>query len=981
MIISKYNANQSMLSETESLESIDDKLWMHYEQELELDKKSNGQLKNDCIVSTSISFGGEHEYLLIMVHEFNINENLPIKHPIILMVDLRNINFNVNYNNSDTNNNNRNLLNIKFFHGFQQNRFKLQCGFGGFQLPPLSNKSNIYQQSKYQYNQQLKKNKIRKQSLLKQKQQSKLKKKLNLSSSVSYNGHHSSSSPLFTNKEKQQKQELNQQQEAIYNNNNNNNYMYPYALNNNELRNLRIPFSQSLQNSELSDLQNHINENVDYHYQGLASFNNDKDRKRNENVNKKQKNKSCKNKSRINSRINENEIERMDDDDNKETLSPSLMIEECIKIALKYPEFLPSKLIDDKGCDINESIKDRKKYGPIIRSLFTTLPFPILNKLYKFMQTKMSTIQKKHAQSQHITIKRGGKIGRNDLTLNHNIGNNENGVEWTKINQEKSKSNTKRRLLQKEISNAFKYCGKGKIINNQNTATNLAEYEQLDSSSSTAISSGSLNSLSHSLNNKYLLSPTSDNYNSIDNIQNRSMSSLSSTLSHSILGSHYIFDDTRYNPQNLKKKCGQLKEKRDKLTNDKQKSKNNNNNNNNNYNINYEDNNGRSHYLFQKYIRSQIVNDDSDLKYFSKNIDKLLTKYNDIDNDKWTHLAMEMKYFLWHKHLKQQHFNKMKQEHYHKISKKKKKKKLKKLQAMNVESKLKYAIKKKKKIEKRNKNRFNDSYSKFLDPNNKSNNKRKSKMKRRHKLDKSRRSNEDIQISPKPSNNNNNKDGKNNDDEKGQNDIDSDNVFDINDNNHNNNNHNNDLNKNIRKQSKNKFMIYTDDDSELSSNNDSDIDEYVAVQNTQFLNDEFNEINVDLCCGYNKNQSLNKLNLNEMSSISQLIHNKRNNKNDIDILMEHHNEIMNKNKNTLIQDEYITNDFFGGHHFIISGSEDGNVCIWNRITQKIIKLSGHKKSVNCVTWNPVDSFILVSGSDDCSIRVWGPNAKKNNFNF
>eukprot|EP00483_Globobulimina_turgida_P007432 UN07446 len=29
---------------------------------------------------------------------------------------------------------------------------------------------------------------------------------------------------------------------------------------------------------------------------------------------------------------------------------------------------------------------------------------------------------------------------------------------------------------------------------------------------------------------------------------------------------------------------------------------------------------------------------------------------------------MGMKYFLWHKHLKQQHFNKKKQENYHKIS-------------------------------------------------------------------------------------------------------------------------------------------------------------------------------------------------------------------------------------------------------------------------------------------------------------------------
>eukprot|EP01084_Bolivina_argentea_P249915 418525_1 len=101
--INKYNNNQSMLSETESLESIEDKLWILYEENLELDKKSNGQLRNDIIISTEISYGGEHEYLIVMVHQFAIN-NKCIKHPIILMIDLRNINFNINYNNYDKNN-------------------------------------------------------------------------------------------------------------------------------------------------------------------------------------------------------------------------------------------------------------------------------------------------------------------------------------------------------------------------------------------------------------------------------------------------------------------------------------------------------------------------------------------------------------------------------------------------------------------------------------------------------------------------------------------------------------------------------------------------------------------------------------------------------------------------------------------------------------------------------------------------------------
>merc|ERR1712154_60934 len=146
---------------------------------------------------------------------------------------------------------------------------------------------------------------------------------------------------------------------------------------------------------------------------------------------------------------------------------------------------------------------------------------------------------------------------------------------------------------------------------------------------------------------------------------------------------------------------------------------------------NNNNNDGRSHYLFQKYIRSQIVNDHSDLNYFSNNIDELLSLYYDDNNniDEWTHLAMEMKYFIWHKHLKQEHFNKMKQEHYYKISKKKEKKETQKLQSMNVESKIRSAMKKKKKIEKRNNNLNNNNFSKFLEP--KKNNKRKTKKKRR----------------------------------------------------------------------------------------------------------------------------------------------------------------------------------------------------------------------------------------------------------
>ena len=41
----------------------------------------------------------------------------------------------------------------------------------------------------------------------------------------------------------------------------------------------------------------------------------------------------------------------------------------------------------------------------------------------------------------------------------------------------------------------------------------------------------------------------------------------------------------------------------------------------------------------------------------------------------------------------------------------------------------------------------------------------------------------------------------------------------------------------------------------------------------------------------------------------------------------------------------------------------------------IAVLSGHSRTVNCVTWNPVYPRVLVSASDDGTVRVWGPAEK------
>ncbi|KAL7086635.1 hypothetical protein ACP275_13G013100 [Erythranthe tilingii] len=60
-----------------------------------------------------------------------------------------------------------------------------------------------------------------------------------------------------------------------------------------------------------------------------------------------------------------------------------------------------------------------------------------------------------------------------------------------------------------------------------------------------------------------------------------------------------------------------------------------------------------------------------------------------------------------------------------------------------------------------------------------------------------------------------------------------------------------------------------------------------------------------------------------------------------------------------------------GQVFIASGSEDSQVYIWDRETEELIcTLSGHPRNVNGVCWNPVDPYMLASGCDDGTLRVW-----------
>lgn len=78
------------------------------------------------------------------------------------------------------------------------------------------------------------------------------------------------------------------------------------------------------------------------------------------------------------------------------------------------------------------------------------------------------------------------------------------------------------------------------------------------------------------------------------------------------------------------------------------------------------------------------------------------------------------------------------------------------------------------------------------------------------------------------------------------------------------------------------------------------------------------------------------------------------------------------------QGHFTIHSSFGGTNddFVASGSEDHKVYIWHIKDEKPIAiLQGHTRTVNAVAWNPVYHQMLVSVSDDCTIRVWGPGDK------
>ncbi|KAH9079635.1 WD40-repeat-containing domain protein, partial [Lactarius deliciosus] len=77
------------------------------------------------------------------------------------------------------------------------------------------------------------------------------------------------------------------------------------------------------------------------------------------------------------------------------------------------------------------------------------------------------------------------------------------------------------------------------------------------------------------------------------------------------------------------------------------------------------------------------------------------------------------------------------------------------------------------------------------------------------------------------------------------------------------------------------------------------------------------------------------------------------------------------------QTRHVIRSCFGGvdGNLVVSGSEDGNVYIWDRERAVLLDvLTGHGSgSVNSVAWNPRNTQMFASCSDDFTIRLWEPS--------
>ena len=62
-----------------------------------------------------------------------------------------------------------------------------------------------------------------------------------------------------------------------------------------------------------------------------------------------------------------------------------------------------------------------------------------------------------------------------------------------------------------------------------------------------------------------------------------------------------------------------------------------------------------------------------------------------------------------------------------------------------------------------------------------------------------------------------------------------------------------------------------------------------------------------------------------------------------------------------------------------SGAEDKHGYLWDRHYEVCLTKYPHRDVVNCVAFNPTDSEMLVTVSDDCTVKVWHSKNRTKEF--
>lgn len=81
------------------------------------------------------------------------------------------------------------------------------------------------------------------------------------------------------------------------------------------------------------------------------------------------------------------------------------------------------------------------------------------------------------------------------------------------------------------------------------------------------------------------------------------------------------------------------------------------------------------------------------------------------------------------------------------------------------------------------------------------------------------------------------------------------------------------------------------------------------------------------------------------------------------------------------EDRYILRSTLGGprESFVISGSEDSQIYIWNKVFGSLISvIQAHTSTVNAVAWSVMPENYFFSASDDKTVAVWGMVCERDN---